>query len=184
VPGAPTEPEKITGQEPETFDQERAMATIRNLREFEKTAKAQRKELDDLRAKAKADDEAKLSEQERTNKRLKELEDAHSALLRTHTATVVGYEVKDAARDMKIIDPDAALTLLPAGAIEFDEAGQPIKASVRKALEALLKAKPYLAGQTEAPPGNRQGPKPASQTGETAEQHQKRMEQRFPALRR
>lgn len=77
--GGGTEPTAETGApNEEPFDKDRAMATIKNLREIEKKAQAQQKELADLRQRVKAEEDAKLSEQERLTKRAAELEAALS----------------------------------------------------------------------------------------------------------
>ena len=74
---AVTEPEK-TVEEP--FDKDRAMNTITKLREFEKNAKKELKELETLKAEKKQRDEAALSETERLQKQAKELEDRNVKL--------------------------------------------------------------------------------------------------------
>lgn len=55
------------------FDKERAMATIKNLREFEKAAKAQLKELDALKSEKAQRDEAELSAAQKAEKKANEL---------------------------------------------------------------------------------------------------------------
>jgi CRISPR/Cas system CMR subunit Cmr4 (Cas7 group RAMP superfamily) len=66
----------------EPFDKERAMATITKLRETEKQAKAERKELEQLKAEKKQRDDAALTESERNKKERDELA-AENAKIKT-----------------------------------------------------------------------------------------------------
>jgi hypothetical protein len=68
--------------EPEEFDQERAMTTIRTLREIEKQAKKDAKELELLRAKEREREEAEMTELEKARKQVEEL-NAEKAKLQT-----------------------------------------------------------------------------------------------------
>lgn len=53
-----------------------------------------------------------------------------------------------------IIDPDGAQRMLEADAIEYDDDGRPVDASVKRALQALVKEKPYLVRQGGADAGD------------------------------
>ena len=66
----------------EPFDKDRAMATITKLRETEKQAKAERKELEQLKAEKKQRDDAALTESERNKKERDELA-AENAKIKT-----------------------------------------------------------------------------------------------------
>ena len=128
--------------EGERFDQERALATIRKLREFEKSAKAQLKELETLRTQAKTADAAKLSDQERLTQRVAELEQTLADAQTQHQERTVRYEVLLKASELGLVDLDAAVRLLDWAALEFDEDGRPT--NTEKVLKDLIKAKPYL----------------------------------------
>ncbi len=71
---------------PEPFDRDRAVATIQKLRGFERLSKDQAKELDDLRAKVKAAEDEKLSDTERLQKRVTELEPSAAQVQRYEAA--------------------------------------------------------------------------------------------------
>jgi len=134
------------------FDRERAMATIHKLREFEKTAKQSLKELDELRAKVKADEEAKLTEAEKLQKRMAELEKT----IADKDAAIAEREakVKDADRRVLVakvatglgaVDATDANILLATA--EIDPASGTATKDIQTALEVLQKAKPYLFRQ-------------------------------------
>jgi hypothetical protein len=93
-------------------------------------------------------EDAKLSEQDRLQKRATELEQqvqqaqAAERTLRTRLA------VERAAHGLRFVDVADAYALLDQGAIEYGEDGEP--KNVDTLLKALVKAKPYLA-QPEQP---------------------------------
>jgi exonuclease VII large subunit len=88
-------------------------------------------------------EDAKLSEQDRLQKRATELEQqvqqaqAAERTLRTRLA------VERQARAMRLVDEDAAYRLLDQAAITYGEDGEPT--NVPDLLKALVKARPYLA---------------------------------------
>lgn len=141
---APKPPESETDDE--KWDEARAKATISKLREFEKTAKAQAKELEQLRKAQKEADDAKLSEQERLQNRVKELEAETAKHAEERRALLVRTAVEREARKLNLVDEEAAFKLLDLGAIEFDDGGTP--KNVDKLLKKLAEAKPYLVGQS------------------------------------
>lgn len=71
TPAQVAEVTEVTQEEP--FDKERAMATINKLREAEKQAKQDRKELERLKAEEQKRNDAALSETERLTKQANEL---------------------------------------------------------------------------------------------------------------
>jgi hypothetical protein len=74
----PQEQPAPTTEEP--FDKDRAMNTIRNLREQEKSWKQGQKELETLKAKEKQREEAELTEQQRLQKQADELKAENARL--------------------------------------------------------------------------------------------------------
>ncbi len=129
------------GQEPEIerFDAE----YVRKLRA---EAAEYRRRLRELEQKAQEQENAKLSEAERLQKRLAELEREQATYQRERQERTLRYEVMLAANRLGIVDPDAAYRLLDVSRIEFAEDGTP--ANIEVALRELLKARPYLsAGQ-------------------------------------
>ena len=153
----PTEPTPPWGAD---FDPARAWQTIQSLRESEKEAKRLKKEQEDLAKKLKALEDEKLSDSERTQKRLQELEQKESDWQRERETLAAAqrdqttrYEVIIAAsraqidKDGKPVraafrDPADAYQMISPSAIEFDDDGRP--ANIDKLLAALATQKPYL----------------------------------------
>ncbi len=133
------EPQAGTGEPnpPETFD----AAYVKQLRQ---EAAEYRKKLRELEAKAKADDEAKLSEAERLQKKLAELELGQAERERERQERTVKYEIRLAAQKMGVIDDDAAYRLLDPAALEFDDDGMPT--NTERVLKDLIARRPYLVG--------------------------------------
>jgi len=73
-------PQEQPAQTPEEFDKDRAMNTIRNLREQEKSWKQGQKELETLKAEKAKREEAELSEQQRLQKQADELKAENARL--------------------------------------------------------------------------------------------------------
>ena len=130
------------GQEPEAGQKTFDAAYVQKLR---REAAEYRKRLRELEKALKEKEEAELSEQERLQRRVAEYEARLAELERDRQERTLQYEVKLRAAAMGIVDPDAAWRLLDLAAIEFDEDGTPT--NIDEALEALVKAKPYLRSQ-------------------------------------
>lgn len=139
-------------------DPARAKALIDKLRPFEKAAKDLEKERDELAAKLKAHEDAKLSETEKLTKKVADLEASITERDTKHRALLIRAEVERQARTLGIVDEDAAYRLLDLDALAFGDDGAPT--NVEKLLKALLEAKPYLKA-TDAPrPGVPPTPRP------------------------
>lgn len=126
------------GQEPERFDAEYVKQLRREAAEY-------RKKLRDLEQTVKQHEEAKLSESERLQKRLAELEREQANYQRERQERTLKYETMLAASRLGIVDPDAAYRLLDVASIEFAEDGTP--KNLEAVLKELVKAKPYLVVQ-------------------------------------
>ena len=135
--GSTTEPQ---GGE-EKFDVE----YVRGLRKEAAQYRTRLKALEDAQ---KAADDAKLSDQEKLQKRLAELEKAAAEASSNLQQRVMEYEVKLAASRLGIVDPDAAWRLIDASSLEFDESGKP--KNLDRVLNELLKDKPWLSAQPTA----------------------------------
>jgi len=110
--------------------------------------RAQFADYDELKAKAGRLDEIEAASQS-------ELERERSAREAAQREVTDAKElIKDAkllaliAADRRVVDPEVALGLLKKD-VDFDDSGAPIGADT--AIEALLEAKPYLAGEVRAP---------------------------------
>ena len=137
-----------SGQQEEQFDRDRAMQTITHLREIEKQGKAAAAENAKLKAELDKFREAQMTEQERKDK--KAAEDAQRAEQATSVLRQERLErqIERHARQLNIVDEEAAVRLLDHGQIEFDADGRPT--NVKDLLDALVAAKPYLVGQATA----------------------------------
>ncbi|GIV63927.1 MAG: phage scaffolding protein [Chloroflexota bacterium] len=124
-------------EEQERFDAE----YVRKLRA---EAAEYRKRLRELESKVKAEEEAKMTEQERLQKRIAELERKEIEYQQSIQARTLEYEVKLHAAQLGVVDSEAAYRLLDLKQVEFDEDGKPV--NIEKVLKALIAAKPYLVG--------------------------------------
>jgi len=91
-------------------------------------------------------DEEKMTETERMRLRLSELEKEltqRELLIREHT---LRYETMLRAREMGIVDPDAAYRLLDLAEVEYDESGRP--ANIERLLRELVRKRPFLVGNS------------------------------------
>jgi len=127
-------------------------AGTRSLAELEAELARVRREAAGHRAratqleKAQADaDAAKLSDLEKAQRERDTYKAQIEADRLDRQATINRYEVKLKAAALGIVDPDAAALLLDWESVEYAEDGSP--KNVEAALKALLRAKPYLAGQ-------------------------------------
>ncbi len=131
------------------FDKDRAMATIKNLREFEKAAKAQLKELEALKAEKQQRDEAELSAAERAEKKAAELEAKYQAA----QAQLKRATLKDAASDAAgkanlTFAPGALSDALALGLFDGLEGSDDDKPKgMSTAIKDLAATKPYLFQQ-------------------------------------
>jgi len=125
--------------EEERFDTE----YVRKLRA---EAAEYRKRLRELEGKVKAEEEAKMTEQERLQKRLAELERKETEYQQLLQGRTLEYEVKLHAARLGVVDPEAAYRLLDLKQVEFDEDGKPV--NLEKVLKDLVAKKSYLVGAT------------------------------------
>jgi chromosome segregation ATPase len=155
------------GQAPEgeggEFDRERAMDTIRKQRESEKAAlaelKAAKKRLQELEAAEEERANAELSEKQRLEKELEKAQQAAekaAADLQTReqqfNERLIRAEVRAAAAGMQFANPEDAYHLADLSEVAVGEDGE-IK-GVKKALDKLVKDKPYLLStEAERSPG-------------------------------
>lgn len=149
------EPENTPTNQPQAGETEPQAGEVFDadyVRKLRAEAAEYRRKLRELEAKVKADEEAKMSEQERLQKRLAELEQQASQYQRAVQARTLEYEVKLQAARLGIVDPEAAYRLIDLAAIEYDEDGRPKNAE--KALKALISARPWLVASGTSSPTN------------------------------
>lgn len=147
--GKQSKNEPVEQDSDDTFDKERALATIRKLREAERLGKLAAKERDEAKAKLQEQEDAKLGEQERATKRAEEAERKAAAAEERVKVLGLRSQVERAARKLNIVDEDAAYRLLDLSSVEYN-GDEPT--NVEALLKELVKAKPYLvaAGSEEA----------------------------------
>jgi hypothetical protein len=114
------------------------------VRKLRAEAAEYRKRLRDLESKVRADEEAKMTEQEKLQKRLVELERKEIEYQQSLQARALEYEVKLQAAQLGIVDAEAAYKLINLAEIEFDDSGKPV--NVDRVLRELISTKPYLVG--------------------------------------
>jgi hypothetical protein len=147
-PAPSTQPD---GSQAEPFDPERAMRTIAQLREIERKAKADARELATLKAAQQAREDADLSEKDRATKRTAELEAQLKDTTTTYRTKLLRLTAEGVARDLRFRDPKLAVRLLDLDAVELDDDGEPT--NLPALLKAELKANPYLAEAEPVDPG-------------------------------
>lgn len=130
------------GQEPEpvTFDSE----YVKSLRKSEAET---RRKLRDAEAELTKHRTAAMSETERLQQRVAELERANADYLTERQERSIRYAVATASNKLGIVDADAAYRLLDLAELETDDNGDP--KDIEKALKDLLKKRPYLAAVTQ-----------------------------------
>ncbi len=130
------QPEAQVVEEQERFDTE----YVRKLRA---EAAEYRKRLRELESKVKADEEAKMTEQERLQKRLSELERAQADWERERQEIMLQRHIENVAAKLGIVDPEAAWKLIDLKEVDFDDDGKP--KNIEALLKTLIQKKPYLA---------------------------------------
>ena len=78
--------------------------------------------------------------------------DIDAAVQAAQREQTVRYEVMLRSANRNVVDPEAAVKLIDLSSLEFGEDGTPT--NIDKALDGLLKQKPYLVKSEAAPPPN------------------------------
>ena len=114
---------EAVSQPAEEFDKDRAMATIHNLREIEKKAKADAKELEALRAEKQKRAEAEMTEAQRLQKQLQDATELNARLtldmLRRDVIAETGLpaafaeRLKGTSKDELLADAKELLKVIP-----------------------------------------------------------------------
>lgn len=150
-------------------------------RKLRREAQQLRKRLTDFEDREKVAQAAALTDAEKLQQRLAELETAHATAQKTHLERVVRYEVMLKANKLGVVDPEAAVKLLDWPALEFDEEGQPT--NTEKVLKDLLKTYPFMLKPAPGATGNGAAPNinaGASGTSEaTTKAHDEELKKRF-----
>lgn len=146
-------------------DPKGALATIQKLRGYEKgdvLPKTVSKELEQLRKQVKDAEDAKLSDTEKLQARIAELEEKDKANAEKASRLVRDAAIVTAARAAGAIDPDAMPALIDPAKLEMDAAGEPT--NLKDVLAGLKKDKPVWF--REGGPGSFDGGSRQSTEGE------------------
>lgn len=122
--------------------------SLEEARKLRSENKNLRSRLHEFESKAQSEADAKLSEQERLQKRLAELEGDRTERDTKAQERVLRYEVRLHAKDLGIADPGDALKLMDLSEVEYDDDGEP--KNIDKLLRDLVRKKPYLTGPAVA----------------------------------
>jgi hypothetical protein len=148
-----TDPQAGAGQSQQQLSQADYERMIADLRRENASHRTKLKAFEDEEAKRQ---QATLSEQQKLEKKLADLQSQHDNALRASQERLIQYEVRLQAASLGIVDPDAATKLVDWAAIDYDDAGNPT--NLDKLLKDLLKAKPYLAGRAASTSGGATNP--------------------------
>lgn len=127
----------------EDFDKERAMATIRKQREWEKEAKARLKRLEELEAEEQKRKDAALSETDKLKKEVAKLQAERDSALQEHRKARIEAAILLAAKDARMFNPQDARLLADLSEVTLQEDGSVTGAD--EAIKKLVKDRPYLA---------------------------------------
>lgn len=163
--GNTTAPEPQAGEGQETIsleDAKKLRSEASNLRSRLKAAEAKAAELDQLKAEAEA---SKLSEAEKLQKKLADLQASHDSVNKQLQERTVSYEVKLQAAQQGL-EPTLAAKLVSTSEVTFDEDGSPN--NIAELLKSLIKTYPNLVSKQQAPTsGGATNPARSSTSGAT-----------------
>lgn len=128
---------------------------------------------DDLKTKAAEFDklaDAQKTDLQKATDRAAELERQNADLTRQVQESKVTAAIASAAGAKGIVDADAASKLLDWAAIQYDQDGRP--SNLDALLDDLVKARPYLAGQTSAGGGGFDGGSRGGASGSATDMNQ------------
>lgn len=123
-----------------------ATAAESELKQARKDAAAYRTRLREIEAKLAAHEQAAMTETEKRDARLAELEKLATERDQQLRDVTLKSAVSRQARALSIIDDDAAYALLDRAAIQYDADGNP--QNLPTLMAALVKAKPWLVQPT------------------------------------
>jgi hypothetical protein len=133
---------------PDEFDPERAMRTIRKLREEIKGLNKAERENERLKTRVAEFEDAQKSDEQKRDEELERLRSVEVAAQEAERKLALQAAVLDVAPSMGITDITLALAALDGSAIEYDK-GTP--QNVSDALEAVVERHPALRQASEPP---------------------------------
>jgi hypothetical protein len=142
-----TPPAAQPTHEDDDFDKDRALATIRKQREFEKEARAKLKRLEELEQKEKERQEAELSELDKLKKQMDALKAERDTAITRHKQAVIDNAVILAAKDANLYNPHDAHKLADLSEVTLGEDGA--VQGAEQAIKKLIEERPYLVKQAQ-----------------------------------
>ncbi len=137
------------------------------VKELQTETIQRRKKIDELEAKLKAIEDTKLTDLEKKDKRVKELEDEIENMKNADKAAKVDTLIVEAISDKNIIDKSTMKLLIKNELTSEEEITDKV---VEKVVDKLLKEKPYLVNSSNVNPSNgnfaKQGNEPNSTLNE------------------
>lgn len=147
-----TEPTNEKPQSQSSLDDlSRELETVRSaLKKANAEAAKHRKDAKELAAFKEQIESEKLSQQEKLEKKLADLQKTHDDHLLRTQERIVTTEIRAQAASLGFADLSDAIRLIDRSELEYDDDGAPTNA--KEVLESLLKAKPYLAPKQQGKP--------------------------------
>ena len=139
--------ENESSDEQKTYDAEYVKKLKAEAKEYRTSKAALKKEFEEVKTKLEAIEAEKLTETEKDKKRIAELEKALSDINNTIKAKDIDNLILKASIGKNFVDAETA-TLLIKKELEGEE--EVNEASVNKAIDSLIKSKPFLVGSTSA----------------------------------
>ena len=136
-----------SSDEQKTYDAEYVKKLKAEAKEYRTSKAALKKEFEEVRTKLEALEAEKLTETEKDKKRIAELEKALSDINGTIKAKDIDNLILKASIGKNLIDAETAALLIKK---ELEDAEEINEASVGKAIDNLIKSKPFLVGGTSA----------------------------------
>lgn len=171
VPAPQTPP---TDEEGDDEAQAAERLSLDEAKKLRSEARSLRQRLHLAEQKVKEADDAKLSEQERLQKKVQELEATQQEMVRERRDLLIRQAVERTARRLNLVDEEAAYVLLDKS--DLDGAQDDLQDKVDAGLKALVKAKPWMQAK-EQPAAIPATPRADDGRGATAaQQEQARLE--------
>lgn len=143
--------ENESSDELKTYDAEYVKKLKAEAKEYRTSKAAVKKEFEEVKAKLEALEAEKLTETEKDKKKIAELEKALSDINGTIKAKDIDNLILKASIGKNFVDADTASLLIKK---ELEDAEEINEASVNKAIDNLIKNKPFLVGGTSANPSD------------------------------
>ena len=137
--------ENESSDEQKTYDAEYVKKLKAEAKEYRTSKAALKKEFEEVRTKLEALEAEKLTETEKDKKRIAELEKALSDINGTIKAKDIDNLILKASIGKNFVDAETAALLIKK---ELEDAEEINEASVGKAIDNLIKSKPFLVGGT------------------------------------